>query len=283
MPTALWTAVNRQDTQRVIDLIAQQVDLNAIEGDQNETPLALAASYGPLEIVKLLLEAGAEPSIRDRDNGRNALHSHLLFFEPPAYIESLEYVRLLCSAVNLDINARDRGGQTALFYATALSGVRGLTMITNFLLLQRYCNVDNVDRTGDTPLYSAIRMLDFETAECLITHGADLNLFVKDHFHWATLLHHCIVLTNHNGIRFLLRQGADETLPDWNGRTPLEFAIHSHKMNIARIISEELNTRKLRVLAFMSGTHPRLGELSWIRALDAELVIDFIVRRYLLW
>ena len=279
MPTALWRAVRLRQTQAVIDLIAQDVELNAIVGDQNETPLSLAARFGPLQIFELLLNAGADPSIRDRDNGRNALHTHLSFFNQTPRIE---YVRLLC-AVNLDINARDRRGETALYYAIKWSEEYGPTDILDFLLLQKNCEIDTCDIAGDTPLVCAIRLRHFDKAECLITHGADFNLFTKEYGRWGTPLHHCVYLLNDRGVRFLLRQGADETLTDRNGRTPFEFATNGQNWHAARAISEELHTRKLRVLAFMSGTHTRLGELSWIRALDAELVIDFIVRRYLPW
>jgi len=277
MPTALWTAVTKGDTQRVIDLIAQKVDLNTIEGDQKETPIALAAMRGPFEIFKLLFDAGADPSIRDRRDRGTALHSHLLFYIPNSYLNpNMEYIRLLCS-VNLDINARDANGETALVYAT----IAGYKKIAKFLLSQPNCEVNTVCSIGHTPLYIAVLDAELEIAECLITHGADLDLLLRDDGRWGTLLHHCIFHHNARGLRFLLRQGADETLKDRNGRTPLEFATNGRYRHAERVIAWELHTRKLRVLAFMFGTHNRLGELSWIRALDVSMVIDLIVRRYM--
>lgn len=51
---------------KIQELIAQGVDLNA-QDEYGYTPLMWAVNYSKLDIVKLLLEAGADKTITDND------------------------------------------------------------------------------------------------------------------------------------------------------------------------------------------------------------------------
>ena len=59
----LMLAIGDEDAARVKELLAAGVDVNAPEGDNY--PLHWAAVGGDLNTVKLLLEHGADPSVRD--------------------------------------------------------------------------------------------------------------------------------------------------------------------------------------------------------------------------
>ena len=60
----LHAAVGQKMPESIRFLVKQGVDINA-RGDLHETPLLLACSLGHGEMVKLLLELGADPNMVD--------------------------------------------------------------------------------------------------------------------------------------------------------------------------------------------------------------------------
>ena len=60
----LHAAVGQDIPETVRFLVRQGLDINA-RGDLYDTPLILAHSLGKPEIVKLLIELGADPSLKD--------------------------------------------------------------------------------------------------------------------------------------------------------------------------------------------------------------------------
>ena len=72
--TALMNAVNQNDTAAVRKLIAQGVNVNELDSGSN-APLVMAAYLGHNEIVRLLLEAGADVKAVDPDMKATALHA----------------------------------------------------------------------------------------------------------------------------------------------------------------------------------------------------------------
>jgi hypothetical protein len=60
----LIDAINRRDVARVHSLVESGLDVNATD-ERGWTPLMWAARAGASEIVRLLLDAGADPTPRD--------------------------------------------------------------------------------------------------------------------------------------------------------------------------------------------------------------------------
>jgi len=73
----------------VLHLMAKRNDVAAAHWDAEVTPLHLAASQGHAEIVRLLLEAGADPGIRDSKHDGDAI-GWAEFFQQPAIVQILE-------------------------------------------------------------------------------------------------------------------------------------------------------------------------------------------------
>ena len=103
-------AVISSDTHRsVVKKLFSTADLNVRASQHGQTALMLAVSHGRLDMVDLLLEAGADVNIRDED-GSTALmcaaeHGHM------------EIVKLLMRHPDININATDNDGLTALSVA----------------------------------------------------------------------------------------------------------------------------------------------------------------------
>ena len=100
---SLLDSVAMKDIAQVLDALAQGADVNARDPEHGETPLILAVMNRSVDIVRLLLEAGAEVNAID-DWGRTAL-----FYAPV----SAESFGILLSA-KADVHIRDKEGNTLL-------------------------------------------------------------------------------------------------------------------------------------------------------------------------
>lgn len=89
-------------------LIRHGADVNLVS-QNGWTPLGLAASRGEERMVALLLQAGARTATADPANGCTALHE--------AAARGYGKVCALLVAKGADVNVRDAGGRTPLYYA----------------------------------------------------------------------------------------------------------------------------------------------------------------------
>lgn len=104
--SALMTAVKNNDVAGVRDLIKQGIDVNELDAN-NDAPLIIAAYKGYAEIVKLLLEAGADVTVVDPGMKATALHA-------AAYAGRAEAAKLLIE-YRIDIDKQGPyNGYTAL-------------------------------------------------------------------------------------------------------------------------------------------------------------------------
>jgi ankyrin repeat protein len=130
-----------------------------------ETALMVAAGKGHTEIVKLLLEMGANPDIQNDFNGTALLNA-----AKEGHTESL---RLILEA-DLEIDAKDIHGATALMHATQ----RGDTEMVR-LILQKNPDV-NLREDGRWGSFSpALKMAaeggHVDIVKLLLEHGADTS------------------------------------------------------------------------------------------------------------
>src|SRR5215212_8189871 len=104
--TALVNAVNSNNIALVKTLIAEGTNVNELDANQ-DAPLVMAAYKGYTEIVKLLLEAGADVTAVDPGMKATALHA-------AAYAGRTEAAKLLIQ-YGVDIDKQGpRNGYTAL-------------------------------------------------------------------------------------------------------------------------------------------------------------------------
>ncbi len=131
-----------------------------------DTGLLLATTYERTEIVKLLLDAGADPNIQSKD-GRTPLMSS-------AY---QGYIGIMVALIEsgADINIQDKYGRTALMEASFQSQV---DIINLLIKLGAHTNIQNVD--GETSLIIASDRGHTAVVSALLEHGADLNIQDND-------------------------------------------------------------------------------------------------------
>ena len=137
--TALMKAVNHNDAEAVRKLIAQGANVDELEPN-GDAPLVMAAYLGHNEIVRLLLEAGADVKAVDPGMKATALHA-------AAYAGRTEAAKLLVQH-HIEIDKQGPyNGYTALHDAIWQNNV-GVAQV----LIDAGANLTLKSHSGETPL-----------------------------------------------------------------------------------------------------------------------------------
>ena len=204
------------------------------------TALHAAARANSPELIAVLVDAGADLTAGDRA-GDTALQVALYRGNPGA-IAALaqaeadhesgayqDFAAVLALAVGnpaalvdaeVDPNARDRRGRTALYWVSGLDDSVALPAVA--ALLEAGADPNAADRSGWTPLHQAAYRRNTATIAALAEAGADLNGGSSD----RTALHVAVATGNSDTIAALAAAGADLEARDQSGRTALHQAAY---------------------------------------------------------
>jgi hypothetical protein len=187
--------------------------------------LSKAAARGDTESIVALIEAGADVDERDAD-GRTPIMA-------ATRGNHVETVRALIEAeANVDI--QDNRLDNPFLYA----GAEGLLEILR-LTIAAGADASLTNRFGGTALIPASERGHAEVVEELLTNS-DVDVDHVNNLGWTALLE-AIVLSNGDErhqrvVQLLVDHGADITIPDKDGVTPLEHARSRGFTEIVRIL-----------------------------------------------
>jgi ankyrin repeat protein len=221
----------------------------AIDGSSEPkgNPLAMAVTRKHPEIVKLLLDHGADPNMPDAD-GKTPIFA--------AVDHETEMLTLLL-AKGADPNAHDKKGATPLSTAqenndsatvkelvAAGAEAPGLELLvaamdhdlkTATALLDAHVKPDSPGVFGTTPLTLACLAGDLEMVRLLVAHGANVNSSTSSH---STPLLLAITADKTQVARFLLEKGADAKVVDDDGMTVLMMVGGGASVEFVRLLVE---------------------------------------------
>jgi len=151
----------RVNLERAVELILVGADVNAINNDY-ETALMLAVYKNYKDIVKLLLNKGANPNIQDKVG-----NTALMFAVNKGY---KDIVKLLLNK-GADPNLQTEYGNTALIWATKRTNKDIVK-----LLLNKNADINIQNKLGSTALILATKKNNKDIVELLLNKNADINI-----------------------------------------------------------------------------------------------------------
>ncbi|MBA4417418.1 MAG: hypothetical protein C0392_05870 [Syntrophus sp. (in: bacteria)] len=240
-------------------------------GMSGDTPLSLAAKYGNLEIVTMLVEHGAEI-----DGGReNTGRTPLMEASGQGHVEVVKYL----ISKGADVNAGNSGVTPLLEACRNVLipyGPQGDKKKTIDVLLEKGAEVNVQDeswmKTGRTPLMYAVLQGDAVLVQTLLSKGARLDLKNKDGDTALSLakkegleyiaqllekagkgrnessrpaspsLHPLLNAAkegNYGKVNTLLSEGADVNVRAPSGSAPLMYGADSNRLDIVRLLLDK--------------------------------------------
>lgn len=195
------------------NLLIERVSSGALDANMRDTRgqplLSMAASDGPVELVEILIEKGADIEATDRA-GRTPLMA-------AGHSKDVEIVRVLLEA-GADVSARDPIVGGALAWSCGFGNAECVRE-----LLDAGAEVETIGTaTGWTPLIWASGFGDPEAIPMLVEAGA--NLEARDILDGATPVMHAVRTGKAEGVRMLIAAGADLSVVDQDGRSPFMLA-----------------------------------------------------------
>jgi cytohesin len=152
----------------------------------------------------------------------------------------LAEVKRLVIGCGVDPNIQDENGETPLHYAAWEGRLKVVK-----LLLEHGADPNVQDKDGETPLHLAAWDGHLDVVELLLEHGANPNIqenkYGKTPLHYAvsrclenkfgrTLLHFTVSRRHVDVARVLLDHGADPTISDNEGMTPLDYGSNCEEL-----------------------------------------------------
>jgi ankyrin repeat protein len=165
---------SQEDGVRVAQLLFDRgADVNT-RGKNDWTPLHLASCYGSVEIVRLLLDHGADLDAATGNMGEKPLHK-VTYDKYRSQEDNVRVAQLLLDR-GTDVNTRRKDDWTPLHAASYNANAKIVQ-----LLIDHGAEVDAVDDFGNTPLHD-VTWGEYESqddgvraARLLLDHGADVN------------------------------------------------------------------------------------------------------------
>ena len=228
-------------------LLDKGSDINADDGGWTLLYDAILYDYygdKGKDAIKLLISKGANVNIKD-SAGCTPLH----------YAIWMDYGDIVETLINngSDVNAEDNDGFTPYCCAVMrgrkdfveLLIAKGATPVSTIhwaacagdlekvkAFIEEGTDIDAKDKSGETPLFYAVRADNSDVAKFLIAKGANVN--AKDSS-GNTPLHFAPERAKNDVVELLIAKGADINAKSNNGETPLHAAIYFGRRKIAEL------------------------------------------------
>ena len=226
--TPLLCAVRNRHDPVMAALVDEGADVNAASGEEARTPLMAAAAAGSVELVRGLIEAGADAKLLDAD-GKDALWHAAASGQEQTFALLLPHVKVADrKAATAELAARvETRRKLATSAARLIDHIHaGEHAEAKRWLASGLIDPDGFDEDGRTAMMLAARLGRRDILRMLIAAGASFEL--RDDVEGHTALIHAIHSPTpdaHLTVSILAASGADLNRPSNDGRTPLMHAV----------------------------------------------------------
>lgn len=220
--TLLMIASRNTYPDLVKSLIEKGADVN-LENRVKSTPLLVAASNNNLDIVEMLISSGAEVN-----------HQNISGITPLVAAARLKYLNIVEELLSsgADLYMRTIDDEIPLFHVLVNGGLKIIKAHDpNFDL----STIDTKNFKGNPPLNYAIEIGNTETAIELIRQG--INIHLKGEYEDTAIIKAADV-NNSSVILELIRHGAKINDKDEVGNTPLMHAAKKGNLPIVKLLVE---------------------------------------------
>jgi ankyrin repeat protein len=222
-------AASEGDLVKIQTLVSGNPNLADSADDKGSTPLHLASSKGHLEVVKFLVEKGADI---EAVNGRGFTPLQLA-----AYGRHREVVEFLLEK-GANIDAKNKSNEMTALDFSLLKEIQVHKLdIAPFLISKgAQFDVNKKNQMGLTPLDLAIVFGYTEAVEYLMSLGADINYTGRG---GMTPLASAISRGRPEIAKLLLERGADVNAPDQEGNPPVYMAVEKGQADIVGMLLDK--------------------------------------------
>ena len=224
-------AIERSDAFAACFLIDNQASVNAI-AQNGQVPLHIAAEKALDDVVRKLIEFGANVNIQDGDCN-TAMQAAILSGHA-------EIVNIFLETPEMDVNLRNAQGHTALWLALGLPEQHVASS-----LVDRGCDINLCTSSGDSMLHHAVKTSNERATLFLLDNGANPQLSNDQR---ETALHLAASLDLHSVVPALIEAGASLNAQDKELRTPLMRAIINKSATIVKLLLAQKERLEINLL-----------------------------------
>ena len=244
--SALHYAVITHDI-KMVELLLSYRPFAYGKNSNHQSPLQLALNEYQWEIIKRIIESGIPCDFSIHNNEK------ITILHMAAANGDLDIVKKLVEN-GVPLNERTKLGKLPLEYAKksqrqdivdyligqgADTDLDGNTYLQKMILagereivieqIKKGSNLNLANAKDDVPLQTALRMQDYEIAELLIKHGAEVNVSFGNRSLLSRVLIDPAITNKREALEFLFKNGADLNFNDQAGYHPLGYVFTDDK------------------------------------------------------
>lgn len=231
---AVHLAARNGHTGALAVMIAKGVDVNLSEdapAQPGMTPLHEACVYGHADAVKLLMDAGADDTLKN-SRGNTPAHCAVRHDKGGETLSNEVRARMLKELKHLDIPGEN--GRTPLMQVQLLDLTAARDLLPVFL--EKGVDVNRRDDRGMTALmHNAENYCFKDVIKPLIQAGADIGIVDNE---GNTALHYALRAGDAGVARYLIKKGADYNLPNNDGVTPAQIAVETGQDTVLELMTD---------------------------------------------